>query len=307
MKKVRHFLSVNDLASGEIRAIFKTATEIKRRPALFHDSLRGKTIGLIFEKPSTRTWVSFQVGMTQLGGASIYLGPEDISLGKREAIKDVARALSRYLDAMAIRTYSHERIAEFAEFSGRPVINALSDLSHPCQALTDFFTIEERLGDLGGRKVTYVGDGNNVLHSLLFSAAKLGACFVYATPPAHKPKPDVLREVKALAAKSGATITYASDPREAVDRADVLYTDVWISMGQEKEREEKLKRFEGFQVNRRLLALAKPRALVMHCLPARRGEEITDEVLESPQSIVFDQAENRLHVQKAILLKLIEH
>lgn len=306
MKSVRHFLTTNDFSAREVRKIFDLAREVKARPNLFQSRLGGKTIGLIFEKPSTRTWVSFQVGMTQLGGSSIYFGPEDISLGKREAIKDVARVLSRYLDAMALRTFSHARIEEFARYSERPVINGLSDFSHPCQALTDLYTMEEKLGSLKGRKIAYVGDGNNVCNSLMVLSAKMGVTFAYASPKPFLPSAKVVSNAKVLAKKSGVDIIKCERPQDALKGADVVYTDVWISMGQEKERLTKIKAFAGYQVNAKLLKHAKKDVLIMHCLPAHRGEEIMDEVLESEKSIVFDQAENRLHVQKAILLQLIE-
>lgn len=306
MKPLRHLLTVSDLTAEEVRELYATTKLIKKEPARFQNALAGKTIGLIFEKPSTRTWVSFQAGMAQLGGSSIYLGPEDIHLGKREATKDIARVLGRYLDGMALRTFSHQVLEEFAAFAQVPVINGLSNFSHPCQALTDLFTVEEEFGTLAAKKIAFVGDGNNVLNSLLTVCAMMGVSVSFATPKAYPPHPNVLAKVRAITRNSSSRIEQYFNPEEAVKDADVVYTDVWVSMGEEKKSAQKKKKFRGFQVNAKLLKHAKPDARIMHCLPAHRGEEITDEALESKNSMVFDQAENRLHVQKAILLKLIE-
>ncbi len=301
-------VSIEDLKRQEILRIFDLARKIKAHPRHFRNGLEGEKIGLIFEKPSTRTRISFEAGIFDLGGGVIYFGAEDMKLGVREEIRDVARVMSRYLSAVVMRTFRHETITRFRDFFDRPVINGLSDLEHPCQALADFFTIREFLPASRGKKktplVSFVGDGNNVLNSLLLTAAKLGIHMNYATPAKHEPTAAVLRKVKAIAQESGAQIAGFHDPVKAVQSADAVYTDVWISMGQEKQRQQKIKAFKKMQVNRQLMAHASKKALVLHCLPAHRGEEITNDVLEGPQSIVFDQAENRLHIQKAVLLHL---
>lgn len=303
MKKANNLISAFDFDLAEIETVFELARRIKENPVAFQARLKGKMLGLIFEKPSTRTWVSFEVGFSTLGGSTIYLGPTDIQLGVREEVRDVARTLGRYLDAVVLRTYSHQRIAEFAKYFGKPVINGLSNAEHPCQALTDFFTMRESLGDLKGKKIAFVGDANNVLHSLLSVAARLGAHLMYATPKPYSLRPSVLARVLKEAKQSGAKLVGTSNPKAAVRGADIVYTDVWLSMGEEKQS-EKPKHFKGFQVDRSLLGLAKKSAKFMHCLPAHRGEEVTNDIIEGKQSIVFEQAENRLHVQKAILVYL---
>ena len=302
MKK--DFISIQDFTKQDIEEIFALTHDVKARPGDFNGALKGKTLALIFQKPSSRTRVSFEVGMTQLGGHSLYLGPEDIKLGIREATKDVASVLSRYIDGIVARTFSHSDIVELAENSTIPVINGLSDLSHPCQAMADVYTIKEKVK---GKKVkvVFVGDGNNVLHSLLYCCAKVGIDVSAATPKGYEPKGQIVKEAKQEAAKSGSVINFTNDPAQAVKGADVIYTDVWTSMGQEKEYSQRLKAFKGFQINKELVLLANKGCLVMHCLPAHRGEEITDEVLDGPNSVVLDEAENRLHVQKAILIKLL--
>ncbi len=305
MKNMRNLISVFDFDSAEVETVFELARRIKENPSAFHDRLKGKVLGLIFEKPSTRTWVSFEVGCATLGGKAVYLGPTDIQLGVREEVCDVARTLKRYLDIVVMRTFSHQRITEFAKYFEKPVINGLSNSEHPCQALTDFFTIKEKFGSLKGKKVVYVGDANNVLHSLLILAARLGVHFAYATPEQYSPKPGVLSRVLKLAKRTGSKIVGTHQPKEAVRGADVIYTDVWLSMGEEKDL-AKLKYFSGFQVNSELLKRASKNVLFMHCLPAHRGEEVSAEVMEGKGSIVFDQAENRLHVQKAIMFKLMK-
>lgn len=304
MNKTRHLISIDDLSSKEIEKIFDRARKIKRSPQAYRDALRGKMFGLIFEKPSTRTWVSFEVGIQAMGGGTIYLGPEDIQLGRREAVQDVARVLERYLDGVILRTFAHETMTLFERYFHKPVINGLSNFEHPCQALGDFFTLREKFK--GARKpvLAFVGDGNNVLNSLLLLTAKLGLHLRYATPAEFSPSEGLLRKAKRLARGSRALIEKFSDPREAVKDADFVYTDVWVSMGEEEQAKTKLPRFLGFQVNRELLRRASKGVRVMHCLPAHRGEEITDEVIEGKSSIVFDQAENRLHVQKAVLVHL---
>ncbi|MBN1688783.1 MAG: ornithine carbamoyltransferase [Candidatus Omnitrophica bacterium] len=302
MKK--QLISVNDLSREDIEKIFALSTDVKKNPEKFQNALQGKMFGLIFEKPSTRTWVSFQAGIFSLGGNSIYLGPDDIKLGVREEVKDVARVLNRYLSGVVMRTFYHKTITEFGMYFRQPMINGLSDYQHPCQALADFFTIRERFGEDAKPIVTFVGDGNNVLNSLILLAAKLGGIFRYVTPEKHPPAKKVHEQAMKLAQETGAVIESSHDPVNGVRDADVVYTDVWVSMGQEEERAKKIKDFDGMQVNSELLKKAKKDVAVMHCLPAHRGEEITDEVMEGQNSIVFDQAENRLHVQKAILLHL---
>lgn len=267
---------------------------------------RGRSFGLIFEKPSTRTWVSFEAGIFGLGGAAIYLGPQDIQLGKREELKDVARVLGRYLEACVLRTFSHTTITDFAKYFGRPVVNGLSDLEHPCQVVGDFFTICERFPDDANPKIVFIGDGNNVLNSLICLTALLGAKLHYATPKKYEPSSKILQEALVVAKRTGGEIKAFHDPVAAVEKADVVYTDVWVSMGEENVAAEKIKAFQDFQLNKKLMKHAKKDALVMHCLPAHRGQEITDEVIEGPNSVVFEQAENRLHVQKAILLHLCD-
>lgn len=304
MSMKKDFISIQDLTSGDIKDIFLLTDKIKTRPENFKSELEGKTLALIFQKPSNRTRVSFEVGMTQLGGHSIYLGTDDIKLGVREATKDVAAVLARYVDGIVARTFSHKDIIELAENSRVPVINGLSDLLHPCQAMADVYTIREKIS-AKKVKLAFVGDGNNVLHSLLHCCAKVGIDISVATPKGYEPKKKIAKEAEIEAAKAGSRIVFSNSPKEIVKDADVIYTDVWTSMGQEKEREKRLKAFEGFQVNKALVSLAKKNCLVMHCLPAHRGEEIMDDVLDGPNSVVIDEAENRLHVQKAILLKLL--
>lgn len=303
MKK--DLISINDLMSGEITKIFELADEIKNNQKKFENHLSKKTLGLIFQKPSNRTRVSFEVGMTQLGGHSVYLGTEDIKLGVREAVKDVARVLSKYLDAIVARTFSHNDIVELAKFSSIPVINGLSDLMHPCQALSDIYTIREKTAKIRSVKLAYIGDGNNVLNSLIEAVSKLGLYISIATPKGYEPDKEILSASRKNAQKSRARIELFNNPLEVVKDADFIYTDVWTSMGKEDERRARLKAFKGFQVNSRLIAKCKKNCLIMHCLPAHRQEEITDEVLDSPNSIVFEQAANRLYVQKAILILLL--
>jgi ornithine carbamoyltransferase len=298
---VRHFLSIADLSTAEITALLDDADALKRDPVPAGAPLRGRALAMIFEKPSLRTRLSFDVAMRDLGGHSSYLSPQEVGLGRRESVSDVARVVSRYVDIVVLRTNSHETLEEFAKYASVPVINGLSDLSHPCQGLADIFTIRERKGDLRKVIAAYVGDGNNVAHSLMLGAAKTGMTLRVATPEGFEPLPRY-RELAAEAARAtGARITYGHDPAAAVEDADVVYTDVWTSMGQEQEYERRRRAFMGFQVNRELLLHAKPDAIVLHDLPAHRGEEITDEVIDGAHSAVFDQAENRLHAQKAVL------
>ena len=302
---MKNLISAFNLDQAELKTIFGLSKKVKQNPLSFRHLFNGKALGLIFEKPSTRTWVSFQVGFATMGGHVVYLGPDDIQLGVREEVRDVARVLARYLDLVVMRTYSHRLILEFARYFSKPVINGLSDLEHPCQTIADFFTIQETFGDLGGRKIAFVGDGNNVLNSLIILAARLGAHLSYATPKQFKPNQAILARSLKEAKKTKAKIVGTHDPKKAVMGADIVYTDVWISMGEE-DSAEKRGLFKGFQVNSALLKNAQKGVWVMHCLPAHRGEEITNEVMEGKHSLVFEQAENRLHVQKAILIYLSE-
>lgn len=296
---LRHLTCEKDLCLEDIRNIFSLSRELKASHAQGQtdDSLGGKTLALVFQKSSLRTRVSFEVAMSQLGGSAIYLSQQDIDLGHRESVMDVARTLSRYVDGIAVRTFSHEVVVEIARHSSIPVINALSDYCHPCQALADLYTLTEKLGSLAGVKLSFVGDGNNVARSLALLCAKLGVTFQIASPKGYEFNADFQREVKAMTD----TFLVSHDPREVVKGADVVYTDTWVSMGQETEAEKRQRDFRGYTVDSPLVALAKRDVLIMHCMPAHRGQEITAEVLDGPNSIIYDQAENRLHVQKAIL------
>ena len=299
--RLRHFLSIGDLTPAQMAALLDDAEALKRDPVPSDAPLRGRALAMIFEKPSLRTRLSFDVAMRDLGGHSSYLSPQEVGLGRRESVSDVARVVSRYVDVVVLRTFAHETLEDFAKWSGVPVINGLSDLSHPCQGLADIFTIRERKGALKGVVAAYVGDGNNVAHSFMLAAAKTGMTLRVASPAGFEPLARYRELAATASAETGARITYGADPVAAVRDADVVYTDVWTSMGQEQEYERRRRAFQGFQVNRELLAGAKPDAIVLHDLPAHRGEEITDDVIDGPQSAVFDQAENRLHAQKAVL------
>ncbi len=301
----KDLISIKDLTASEIEEIFNLTDEIKKDKSRFVNVLAGKTLALIFQKPSNRTRVSFEVGMYQLGGYSIYLGPDEISLGIRESIKDAAKTLSRYVDGIVLRTFEHKNVIDLAQFAAVPVINGLSDLWHPCQGLADVYTIREKLKDIEGVTVAYIGDGNNVCNSLLHVCSKVGINMNIAAPKGYQPDKLVLKEAGVIAKAKKATINIFTKPQEAVQDVDVIYTDVWTSMGQEKEAKTRTIIFREFQVNKNLVRLAKKNALIMHCLPAHRGEEITDEIMESENSVIFDQAENRMHVQKAILIKLL--
>lgn len=305
MKK-KHLISILDFSATEIEKIFKLAADLKKNPKKYEASLRGRSFGLIFEKPSTRTWVSFEAGIFSLGGSAIYLGPEDIKLGVREETRDIARVLNRYLSGVILRTFAHSTIEEFGQYFDKPVINGLSDFEHPCQALADYLTLRERFGKKTKPVFVFVGDGNNVFNSIALLSAQIGGHLRYATPLKYAPDPKILAQARRIGAKTGAVLEGFTDPVKAVKNADVVYTDVWVSMGEEKIRAQKMKEFRGMQVNEALMAHAKKTAVVMHCLPAHRGEEITDGVMESKNSVVFDQAENRMHVQKAVLLTLCE-
>lgn len=303
MKK--DLLSIEGLDTGELFSILELTGKVKKDKLSYGDSLKGKCIGLIFQKPSNRTRVSFEIGMVQLGGYAIYLGPGEIAMGAREPVKDVARVLSRYLDGIVARTYKHEDVKELAKYASVPVINGLSDRAHPCQALSDIFTIKERFGSFKGLTLAYIGDGNNVLNSLMCAAAKAGLGMKIASPKGYETSKELMGLAKSFCAKSGSRLEFSNDPDEAAENADVIYTDVWVSMGQEKEASRRKKAFKKFQINDSIMKLAKKNCLVMHCLPAHRGEEITDSVLDSGNSIIYDQAENRMHVEKAILLMLL--
>jgi ornithine carbamoyltransferase len=306
--KKKDLLSVHELTKEEIRMILDLAATLKAqaKKGEFPKLLSGKTLAMIFDKPSNRTRVSFEVGMWQLGGLAINLDAAGLRFGKGESVADIGRTLSRYVNAILVRTYAHASVKEMAKSASIPVINGLTDLSHPCQALTDLFTIWEKKKTLEGLKIAYVGDGNNVCHSLLNVAAIMGMEMVVACPKGFEPDANVMKMVNSDAKKSGANISIINDPLQAVANADAVYTDVWVSMGQEKDEEKKLKEFKGFQVNSALIEKAKKDVIVMHCLPAHRGQEITDDVMDGKNSVVFDQAENRLHVQKAILALLME-
>jgi len=304
---MKHFLSIADFSPEEIFHILELSASLKEewKKGGNKPILAGKTLGMIFQKPSLRTRVSFEMAMRHLGGHAIYLSPDEVQLGKRESVADVARVLSRYVDAIMARVFSHKDLEELARYSSVPVINGLSDYSHPCQAVGDIFTIWEKRGAIKGLKLAFVGDGNNVCNSLLFITSKLGMDMAVASPKGYEPRPEVVQKALEFAAQSGSRITITNDPAEAVRDADVIYTDVWTSMGQEAEAEERAKVFPPYQVNSALVAKAKPEVMVMHCLPAHRGQEITDEVADGPNSIIFDQAENRLHAQKGILAYIL--
>jgi ornithine carbamoyltransferase len=305
--KGRSFTRVGDWSGDDLTRVLGLADELKeeQRRREPHHLLPGRTLGMIFQKPSTRTRVSFEVGIAQLGGTGLYLSAGDLQLGRGETLKDTATVLSRYLDAIMIRTFAQEDVEELARHASIPVINGLTDSAHPCQALADVMTIRERLGRLEGVRLTYLGDGNNVCASLMVAAAKLGMHFRAATPRGYEPSPEAVETAREAAATSDATIELLGDPGEAAAGADVLYTDVWTSMGQEDERERRLRDLAGFGIDDELLRLADDDAIVLHCLPAHYGEEITEAVLYGPQSAVWDEAENRLHAQKALMALVI--
>ena len=302
----KDFLSIRDFSPSEIEYLLILGREIKAHPASYGEALRGKTLAMIFEKPSLRTRVSFDVGIHQLGGFSLYLSPAEISLGKRESVYDAAKNLERMVQGIMVRTFAHEIVEQMARHARIPVINGLTDFSHPCQALSDYLTMWEIKGKLEGLHVTFVGDGNNVAHSLMFAGAQLGAQVWVATPCGYEPKPEACLWARERAQETGGRCIITNDPREAVSGADVVYTDVWASMGQEAEAERRRELFREYQVNPVLFACAKRDAIFMHCLPAHRGEEVSSEVIDSPRSVVFQQAENRLHAQKAIMAELMK-
>ena len=300
----RDLITLPELTTGQLQELLETALRIKADPAAYCTTLANRTIVLLFEKPSLRTRMTFEIGMRKLGGAAIYFDHGSTRIGERETIHDYARNLERWTDAIVARTFSHATIEQLAEHASIPVINALSDFSHPCQALADFLTLREQFGELRGRTLVYIGDGNNVCHSLLFAAGMLGVHLRVVTPPGHAPLPEVVTAARTAAELSGATI-HVTESLDAVEGADAVYTDTWVSMGQEAEGGLKKSAFEPYQVNAALMARAGADARFMHCLPAHRGEEVTDEVIDSPNSIVFDQAENRMHAQNALLHHLL--
>ena len=301
---MRNYLTVDDLADAEVSEILDLATALKADPGLHANALSGRSIALIFEKPSTRTRVSFEVGVAQLGGRPVVLSSGELQLGRGETIQDTGRVLSRYVDGIVLRTFEQERLELLTTTTTVPVINGLSDFEHPCQALADLFTIREHLGAVAGRVLAYFGDGNNVTQSLLLAGTKVGMTVRVATPPGFEPIPQVVHRAEEIAEETGGTVELTHDPAEAAIGAHALYTDVWTSMGQDLEADERALVFPSYQLSQKLVDLADPTAIVLHPLPAHRGQEITDEVIDGPRSVVWDQAENRLHTQKALLLRL---
>lgn len=304
---MKHLLTLRDLQPEEFTEIFELSADLKRqlKKGIKHHLLKGKILGMIFSKSSTRTRVSFETGMYQLGGHAIFLSSSELQLGRGESIADTTRVLSRYLDGIMIRTYRQKDVEDLARYGTIPVINGLTDLYHPCQVLADLFTLKEIKGELKGLKLAYVGDGNNIVHSLLFGCSKTGVNLSIASPEGYDCRQDILAEAMNIAAANGTGIKVTRDPAEAVRDADAVYTDTWISMGMENEKEKRIKDFEGYTVNKELFALAKPDAVFLHCLPAYRGYEVTDDIIDGPNSVIFDEAENRLHVQKAIMVMLM--
>ena len=302
--KGKHLLTLHDFTTEEIWQILHTAERLKLQRLIGEPQplLQGKTLGMIFQKPSLRTRVSFETGMTQLGGHAIYLGPADIALGQRETTEDIAIVLSRYVDLIMARVFAHQIVVDLAQYATVPVLNGLSDTFHPCQVLGDLLTIYEKKRCLGGLKLAYIGDGNNVAHSLLFGGAKVGMHVSIATPPEYAVNAQILQQARVDASFTGAALHSLHDPREAVEQADIVYTDVWASMGQEAEKAARQHAFKAYQVNADLFKHAKPDALFMHCLPAHYGEEVTYEVAKDPRSVIYDQAENRMHAQKAVMV-----
>ena len=306
MKK--DFLRIGDLTLGEIEYLLDLSAELKekQKEGKMECPLIGKTLGMIFEKPSTRTRVSFEVGIYQLGGQAVVLPVSDLQIGRGETIADTARVLSRYIDGMVVRTFDHQTVEEWAQHTSIPVINGLTDLHHPCQALADAFTIMKKKGQLRRLKLAYIGDGNNVAHSLIEICAKTGMDMSLACPKGYEPDKGIVEQAMKEAKRMGSKIEIIKEPLEAARYADAVYTDVWASMGQEKEHKKRVKAFKGYQINKKLLNVAKPDVLIMHCLPAHRGEEITADAMEGPNSVIFDQAENRLHTQKAVMVRLMK-
>jgi ornithine carbamoyltransferase len=304
--KQKHLLSLRDLISADIEEIFELTEKVKADPAAYATALKGKSLAMIFQKPSTRTRVSFEVAMFELGGMALHLAAGDIQLNRGETVADTARVLSRFVDGIMARVFAHQDLLDLAKHGTVPVINGLSDLLHPCQALADYYTLRERRGNLEGLKIAYVGDGTNVCHELMFGAVKLGMAMTVASPEGYEPNQLIVKSAAREAQKAKTPPPVVTrDPMEAVAGADVVYTDVWTSMGQEAESEARVQAFQGYTVSTDIMAAAGPEAVFMHCLPAHRGEEVTAEVIDGPQSVVFDEAENRLHVQKAALMLLL--
>jgi ornithine carbamoyltransferase len=302
----RNFLSIDDLSPSELAELLDLAEKVKAQPADYAGKLAGLSVAVIFEKPSTRTRVSFEVGIAELGAHPVVLSSSELQLGRGETIEDTGRVLSRYVDAIVLRTFGQERLEALARTATVPIVNALSDFEHPCQALADLLTIQERKGRLAGLTLTYVGDGNNVAHSLLLGGAKVGMQVRVATPPGYEPIPQVVQRAQEIGEETGGGAMVTHDPMQAATGADVLYTDVWASMGQEGEAVERTLVFQAYRLDQTAVERAKPDVIVLHCLPAHRGQEITDEVIDGPHSVVWDQAENRLHSQKALLLRLLD-
>jgi ornithine carbamoyltransferase len=301
----KDFLSIRDITAYEFHELLDLARDIKAHPDGYRKKLKNQILAMVFEKPSLRTRMTFEVGMHELGGTAIYLSPNEVQVGKRETAEDVAHNLERWVDGIMYRTFGHDNVVRMARTAKIPVINALSDLSHPCQGMADFFTLWEKKGGLSKAKLAYVGDGNNVSHSLILAASRAGTTIAVGTPKGFEPKVEIVRAALEEGRSTGFNLLLTQDPREAVRDADAVYTDAWASMGQEAEKETRAKIFAPYQVNAALMAAAKPDAIFMHCLPAHRDEEVASEVIDSPRSVVFDQAENRLHVQKAIMLTLM--
>jgi ornithine carbamoyltransferase len=302
----RDLIKLTDNSSAEIVAFIDLADKLKKQKGKLRDDLKGKSVALVFQKPSNRTRVSFEVGVYELGGHCLYLGPEEINLGKRESTYDVAKTLSRYVHCIVARVFDNKDIFELAKYADVPVINALCDLYHPCQALADIQTIREQFGKFKGLTLAYVGDGNNVFHSLMIACAKVGINVRFAGPKGYDPNSQIVDDALVFAKKNKCTIELGRDPQEAVKGADVIYCDVWVSMGQEKETAKRIKEFKGYQVNKDLVKSAHKDYIFMHCLPAHRGLEVTADIIDGKHSVIFDQAENRLHAQKAVLLKLLK-
>jgi ornithine carbamoyltransferase len=305
MTRPKDYISIHDRAPGEIVALLDLADEIKKEPGRYRTALAGKTLAMIFEKSSTRTRVSFEAGMYQLGGLGMFLSSRDLQIGRGEPIADTARVLSRYVDGIMARTFAHETVTELARHATVPVINGLTDLLHPCQVMADLQTVREAFGKLAGLKLAYVGDGNNMAHSLMFGGARTGMSVTIASPAGYEPRPEIVAQARADARETGARIEVTNDPREAVGGARVVYTDVWASMGQEEEAQVRREKFAGFSVTDALMERAAGDAIFLHCLPAHRGEEVSASVADGPRSRIFDEAENRLHAQKAVLVSLM--
>jgi ornithine carbamoyltransferase len=301
----KDFVSIHDITRYEFHELLDLAVAIKENPDKYRKTLKGQVLAMVFEKPSLRTRMTFEVGMHELGGVGIYLSPAEIQLGKRETVEDVAHNLERWVDGIMIRTFGHDNVVRLAKASSVPVINGLSDLSHPCQAMADFLTLREHKGGLSKLKLTYVGDGNNVCHSLMLAAAKAGTKMAVGTPKGYEPNPEMVKLALEDGQDTGFELLITNDPLAAAKDADAIYTDVWASMGQESEKEARARIFAPFQVNAALFAAAKPDAIFMHCLPAHREEEVSTDIFESFRSVVFDEAENRLHAQKAIMVTLM--